>query len=78
MFAEKEIAYFQSQPLARLATVAEDGQPDNTVLAFEYDGAYFYVGSVKPDSSRKYKNLRAGNDLARFRGMGAPARLEPS
>lgn len=62
MFAEKEIAYFQSQPLARMATVAEDGQPDNTVLAFEYDGAYFYVGGVKPDNSRKYKNLRAGND----------------
>ncbi len=62
MFAEKEIAYFQSQPLARLATVAEDGQPDNAAVVFEYDGAHFYVGGVKPKNSRKYKNLRAGND----------------
>jgi pyridoxamine 5'-phosphate oxidase family protein len=62
MFAEKEIAYFQSQPLARLATVAENGQPDNVAVVFEFDGTFFYVGGVKPDNSRKYKNLRAGND----------------
>ena len=62
MFAEKEIVYFQSQPLARLATVSEVGQPDNAAVAFEYDGTYFYVGGVKPKNSRKYKNLRGGND----------------
>ena len=62
MFTDKEIAYFQSQPLARLATVSEDGQPDNAAVVFEYDGTYFYVGGVKPKNSRKYKNLRAGND----------------
>lgn len=62
MFAEKEITYFQSQPLARLATVAADGQPDNVAVVFEFDGTYFYIGGIKPDNSRKYKNLRAGND----------------
>ena len=61
MFTEKEIAYFQSQPLARLATISEDMQPDATVLAFEYDGTYFYLGGVNPKNSRKYKNVRAGN-----------------
>jgi pyridoxamine 5'-phosphate oxidase family protein len=60
MFADKEITYFQSQPLARLATVSEDGQPDNVAVVFEYDGTYFYVGGIKPKNSRKYKNLRAG------------------
>ena len=62
MFAEKEITYFNSQPLARLATVAGDGQPDNAAVVFEYDGTHFYVGGVKPQKSRKYKNLRAGNE----------------
>jgi pyridoxamine 5'-phosphate oxidase family protein len=62
MFADEEIAYIQSQPLARLATVAEDGQPDNSAVVFEYDGAYFYVGGIKPKNTRKYKNLRAGNN----------------
>ena len=27
-FAEDEVAYLKSQPLARLATVGDDGQPD--------------------------------------------------
>jgi pyridoxamine 5'-phosphate oxidase family protein len=62
MFADKEITYFQSQPLARLATVSEDGQPDNVAVVFEYDGTYFYVGGIKPKNSRKYKNLRAGQN----------------
>ena len=62
MFADNEITYIQSQPLARLATVSEDGQPDNVAIVFEYDGSHFYIGGVKPKNSRKYKNLRAGND----------------
>ena len=61
MFTENEIDYFTSQPLARLATVAADNQPDAVAVVFEYDGTYFYVGGVKPKNSRKYKNVRAGN-----------------
>jgi len=34
MFTEKEIAYIKSQPLARLATVGKDGQPDNVAVGF--------------------------------------------
>ena len=62
MFVEKESTYFQSQPLARISTVSEDKQPDTAAVIFEYDGTYFYVGGVKPKNTRKYKNVRAGNN----------------
>ena len=61
MFTAKEIDYFNAQPLARLSTVDAGMQPDTAAVIFEYDGAYFYIGGVKPKNSRKYKNVRAGN-----------------
>jgi pyridoxamine 5'-phosphate oxidase family protein len=62
MFTESEIAYLRSQPLARIATVGPDGQPDAAPVGFEFDGQYFYVGGHNPEKTRKYHNLRAGND----------------
>ena len=62
MFANKELAYMRSQPLARIATVSEESQPDAAAVTFEYDGTYFYVGGVKPKNTRKYKNVRSGNE----------------
>jgi pyridoxamine 5'-phosphate oxidase family protein len=56
VFTEKELAYIRSQPLARLATVNEEGQPDVAAVAFEFDGEAFYVGGMYMTSSRKYKN----------------------
>jgi pyridoxamine 5'-phosphate oxidase family protein len=62
-FTDEEIAYLHSQPLARLATVGSDGQPDAVPLAFEYDGAFFWVGGFGPSvtDTRKFRNVRAGN-----------------
>jgi pyridoxamine 5'-phosphate oxidase family protein len=37
-FSDEEIAYLQSQPVAQLATVNADGQPDVVPVAFELDG----------------------------------------
>ncbi|MFG1707495.1 pyridoxamine 5'-phosphate oxidase family protein [Nonomuraea sp. M3C6] len=37
-FTDEELAYLRSQPLARVATLGADGQPDVVPLAFEYDG----------------------------------------
>lgn len=61
-FTDEEIAYLRSQPLARLATVSADGQPDVVPLAFEFDGTYFWVGGKGPyvDRTRKFRNIRAG------------------
>ncbi|WP_394617417.1 PPOX class F420-dependent oxidoreductase [Lentzea sp. JNUCC 0626] len=62
MFTEQEIAYLREQPLARLATINEDGWPDVVPLAFEYDGTHFWVGGVGEQvlRTRKFRNITAG------------------
>lgn len=65
-FTEEEIAYLRSQPLLRLATVDSDGRPDVVPIGFEFDGLYFYVGGIDPVRTRKYRNVRAGNDQVAF------------
>jgi pyridoxamine 5'-phosphate oxidase family protein len=61
-FSDEEIAYLRSQPVARLATVNVDGQPDVVPVAFELDGSYIWVGGVGPDvaRTRKLRNIAAG------------------
>jgi pyridoxamine 5'-phosphate oxidase family protein len=61
-FSDEEIAYLRSQPVARLATVNEDGQPDVVPVAFELDGPYIWIGGVGPDvaHTRKLRNIGAG------------------
>ena len=43
-FTDEELAYLSTQPLARLATVGPDGQPDVVPVAFEVDGSVLWVG----------------------------------
>jgi pyridoxamine 5'-phosphate oxidase family protein len=62
-FTEEEIAYLRSQPLARVATLSDDGQPDVVPLAFEFDGECFWVGGPGDSvlRTRKFRNVRGGN-----------------
>jgi pyridoxamine 5'-phosphate oxidase family protein len=62
-FTDEEIAYLRSQPIARVATLSDDGQPDVVPLAFEFDGTFFWVGGSGPSvaGTRKFRNVRAGN-----------------
>jgi pyridoxamine 5'-phosphate oxidase family protein len=62
-FTDEEIAYLQSQPLARLSTMSGDGQPDVVPVAFEFDGTGFWIGGSGEEvlRTRKFRNLRAGN-----------------
>jgi pyridoxamine 5'-phosphate oxidase family protein len=60
-FSGEEIAYLRSQRLARIATVAADGQPDVVPVGFEFDGTYVYVGGIDPGKTRKFRNVGAGN-----------------
>ena len=64
-FTEEEIAYLTSQPLARLATVADDGQPDVTPVALEYEGPHLWIGGTgrRVLGTRKMRNVRAGNRM---------------
>jgi len=59
-FTEEEAAYLTSQPLARIATVGPDGQPDVAPVGFEFDGTYLYVGGRAPERTRKFLNVEAG------------------
>jgi pyridoxamine 5'-phosphate oxidase family protein len=61
MFTEQEINYLKSQPLARIATVSGEGQPDVSPVGFEFDGMFFYVGGRNMDQTRKYRNISSGN-----------------
>ncbi|MDX8148925.1 PPOX class F420-dependent oxidoreductase [Lentzea sp. BCCO 10_0061] len=59
-FSEEERAYIADQPLARIATVSPDGQPDATPVTFDFDGTDFYVGGHDPGNTRRARNVRAG------------------
>ncbi|MFI0444427.1 PPOX class F420-dependent oxidoreductase [Actinomadura sp. 6N118] len=62
-FTEEEAAYLRTQSLARLATVAADGQPDVVPVAFEFDGEGFWVGGGPTViHTRKIRNILAGRD----------------
>ena len=61
MFTDKEIAYLKSQPLARLATVAQDLQPDASPVGFDFDGAVFWIMGRNLTTTRKYINIDEGN-----------------
>ena len=62
-FTSQELAYFQSQPLARLATRSSSGHPDVVPVALEFDGTYFWIGGSGASvlNTRKFRNVLAGN-----------------
>jgi pyridoxamine 5'-phosphate oxidase family protein len=61
-FTEAEQEYLRSQPLARVATVSPDGQPDVSPVGFRFDGHDLWVMGRDITKTYKYKNVRAGND----------------
>jgi pyridoxamine 5'-phosphate oxidase family protein len=62
-FTERELGYLRSQPLARIATVDPQGQPDNAAVGFrvEEDGTVL-VGGMRNTRTRKWRNIEAGAD----------------
>ena len=65
-FTDDEIEYLRSQRLGRLATVAPDGQPDVVPVGFELDGPYIYVPGFDITRTRKFRNVRDGNQKVAF------------
>ncbi len=61
MFSEQELAFLRAQPLARMATVDNDGQPTVDAVGFEFDGTRFNIGGHQLQTTRKYKNIVAGH-----------------
>jgi pyridoxamine 5'-phosphate oxidase family protein len=62
-FTDEELDYLRSQPLARLATVASNGQPDVTPVALEVEGTTLWVCGAGEAvlRTRKIRNLIAGH-----------------
>ncbi|MGF7122686.1 PPOX class F420-dependent oxidoreductase [Rhodococcus sp. BE178] len=63
-FTDDEVEFLRSQPLARLATTSDDGQPDVVPLAFEFDGTHFWIGGTGEPvlHTRKFRNILGGHD----------------
>ena len=64
MFNKAELKYVKSQLLARVATASAKGRPNVAPVGFEFDGRYFYIGSVRQDilrSTPRYLNIKKGN-----------------
>jgi len=61
-FTDEELAYLSTQPLARLATVGPDGQPDVVPVALEVDGSVLWVGGGATFlGTRKVRNVASGH-----------------
>jgi pyridoxamine 5'-phosphate oxidase family protein len=62
-FTDEEIAYLRSQPIARLATIGPEAQPDVMPVGFEFDGTDFWVGGPGDSvlRTRKLRNIEAGH-----------------
>jgi len=61
-FSEDEVAFMASQPLARVATVDDGGQPDVVPVGFEFDGTYINIGGFAPETTRRHANVLAGHN----------------
>lgn len=61
LFTEQELAFLRAHPLARIATVDNDGQPTVDAVGFEFDGTRFYIGGHQLETTRKFKNIVAGH-----------------
>lgn len=66
MFSSDECAYLHSQPVARLATLGEESQPDVVPVTFELDEVDRVIWIGGPGASfletRKVHNIRAGRE----------------
>jgi pyridoxamine 5'-phosphate oxidase family protein len=66
VFTPAEIAYLQSQPLGRLATVGPDGQPHVVPIGFRYnpDEDAIDSGGLDIAATKKYRDILANRRVA--------------
>jgi len=63
MFTPQEIAYINSQRLARLATGSNTLEPDVAPLVFRFNGKTFLISGYDISRTFKYMNIKAGSQL---------------
>lgn len=60
-FTPQETAYLREHPVARVATLGDEDQPDVVPVACEFDGeAFWFGGGETVLRTRKVRNVRAG------------------
>jgi pyridoxamine 5'-phosphate oxidase family protein len=70
LISQKEIEYFMSQHLARIATASASSQkksflqPDVVSVRFDFDGEFFYIRETSFSKSTIYKNALKNNKVA--------------
>jgi pyridoxamine 5'-phosphate oxidase family protein len=70
LFSQKEIEYFMSQQLARVATASTSSeeksflQPDVVPVSFDFDGEFFYIRGTSILKSIIYKNVLKNDKVA--------------
>ena len=66
IFTDKEIAYLQSQRLARFTTVRPDGTPQIAPVGFHYDAEQdvIYIGGQYLSRSKKFRNILTNPHIA--------------
>jgi pyridoxamine 5'-phosphate oxidase family protein len=64
--SDQELAYLRSQPLARLATIGSDGQPDVVPVAFELNCDGCWVGGTGAGvaATRNFRNIASHPNVA--------------
>jgi pyridoxamine 5'-phosphate oxidase family protein len=68
-FTDEEAAFLHANTNARtgsIATTSADGQPDVVAVSYEFDGTFLYIGGLNQLTSRKYRNVVAGNSKVAF------------
>lgn len=68
-FTDEEAAFLDANAntgTGSIATVSPDGQPDVVAVSYEFDGTYLYIGGLNQLTSRKYRNVVAGNSNVAF------------
>jgi pyridoxamine 5'-phosphate oxidase family protein len=58
VFTDEELAYLQSQRLARIATASASGQPDVAPVGFGVDGDDIVSGGLDITKTVRYTNLQ--------------------
>jgi pyridoxamine 5'-phosphate oxidase family protein len=66
VFNEAELEYLHEQRLGRLATVAEDGSPQNNPVGFRFNPETntIDVAGRNMGASRKFRNVQAGSRVS--------------
>jgi pyridoxamine 5'-phosphate oxidase family protein len=76
-FTEKELRYLMERSLGRLAFVCSDMQAHIMPVAFEFDGAYFYLSGWNLKYSERFQDTAPNKVTLLVDDVDSPTRWVP-